>query len=131
MDQASKGSDTNRLVRTRGMAAYYSKQRKVIDNLCNQTELSAAEVIDLSDTEDHEMSNAALLQAPKTTQETPPAVSLSDMELLKSDTGWLNDKLINHGQLLLKSKFADVEGLNDVRCSDTLTYPQIKSQRFV
>ena len=32
------------------------------------TELSAAEVIDLSDTEDEEMTNAAPLQAPKTTQ---------------------------------------------------------------
>ena len=45
--------------------------------MCNQTELSAAEVIDLWDTEDDEMSNAAPLQVPKTTQETPAATYLT------------------------------------------------------
>ena len=55
----------------------------------------------------------------------------SDIQLLESDQGWLNEKLINVGQKLLHEKFPDIEGFNDVGCSDTLTYPEKKTTNFV
>ncbi len=46
----------------------------------------------------------------------------SDIEILESSDKWLNDKLINAGQVLMKEKFGHVAGLQDVGRSNTLTF---------
>ena len=46
----------------------------------------------------------------------------SDIALLESQHGWLNQKIINVGQKMLQVKFPETEGLADVGCADTLTY---------
>ena len=55
----------------------------------------------------------------------------SDIALLESQHGWLNQKLINVGQKMLQAKFPDTEGLNDVGCSDTPTNSGKATTNFV
>jgi len=55
----------------------------------------------------------------------------SDVALLESQHGWLNQKLINMGQNMLQTKFPETEGLNNVGCSDTLTYSGNATTNFV
>ena len=41
-------------------------------------------------------------------------VFFSDFDILKRSSGWLNSRMINAGQSLLKGKFPDTLGLQDV-----------------
>ena len=47
-----------------------------------------------------------------------------DLDRLKQKRGWLNDRLINTGQVLLKEKFPDVGGLQNVDLARTLCFAQ-------
>ena len=54
----------------------------------------------------------------------------SDLDILKSSSGWLNERLINAGQTLIKEKFPNESGLQDVGRSDTCTF-QVHDGEFV
>ena len=47
----------------------------------------------------------------------------SDLQLLKSDHEWLNERLINAGQRMLLENFPNTAGLHDIYFSDTLAFP--------
>ena len=47
----------------------------------------------------------------------------SDLDILEDRTKWLNCKLINAGQLLMKKRFPAIQGLHDVTLSRTLSFP--------
>lgn len=47
----------------------------------------------------------------------------SDLDILEDRTKWLNCKLINAGQFLMKKRFPAVQGLHDVTLSRTLSFP--------
>ena len=47
----------------------------------------------------------------------------SDLQLLKSDHEWLNERLINAGQRMLLENFPNTAGLHDICFSDTLAFP--------
>ena len=53
-----------------------------------------------------------------------------DLNILESRSKWLNCKLINAGQFLLKKRFPTVQGLYDVILSRTLSFPS-QDQPFV
>ena len=46
----------------------------------------------------------------------------NDLQLLKSDHEWLNERLINAGQRMLREKFPNTTGLHDVCFCDTLSF---------
>ena len=48
----------------------------------------------------------------------------SDLNILKTLLGWLNARLINAGQALLRRKFPSLGGLQDVGESDTCTFDE-------
>ena len=48
----------------------------------------------------------------------------SDLNILKTPLGWLNARLINAGQALLRRKFPNLGGLQDVGKSDTCTFDE-------
>ena len=48
----------------------------------------------------------------------------SDLNILKNPLGWLNARLINAGQALLRTKFPNLGGLQDVGKSDTCTFDE-------
>ena len=45
----------------------------------------------------------------------------SDIGILQSSRKWLNERLINAGQAMIKAKFPRISGLQDVGRSDTCT----------
>lgn len=101
--------------RTQGTPAYLAKRRK---------EITASKTISL-------MSNVINIEdiTVETIDDVTPVVALhginlltSDIALLESQHGWLNQKVINVGQKMLQARFPETEGLTDVGCSDTLTY---------
>ena len=47
----------------------------------------------------------------------------SDLDILEDRSKWLNCKLINAGQFLMKKRFPAVQGLHDVTLSSTLSFP--------
>ena len=47
----------------------------------------------------------------------------SDLQLLKSKPEWLNERLIDAGQRMLREKFPNTTGLHDVCFCDTLSFP--------
>ena len=49
---------------------------------------------------------------------------MSDLEWLKSSTDWLNDSLINTGQILLQKQFPNVDGFQNVCFARTLSFVQ-------
>ena len=51
-------------------------------------------------------------------------LTMSDLERLKSSTGWLNGSLINAGQILLQKKFPNVHGFQNVCLARTLSFVQ-------
>ena len=51
-------------------------------------------------------------------------LTMSDLGFLKSSTGWLNDRLINAGQILLQKKFPNIDGLQNVSLARTLSFVQ-------
>ena len=114
---------------SRGTAAYYAKTRKEIST--NQYLKSEKDTINLDDYEETNMTNYSITACTIAVQLHGINLVRSDIELLESEQGWLNEKLINVGQKLLHEKFPDIEGLNDVGCSDTLTYPEKKTTNFV
>ena len=113
---------------TRGTAAYYATTRKKIAT--NQYLKSEKDIINL---DDYEETNTTNYTTACTIEVQLHGINLvrSDIELLESKEGWLNENLINVGQKLLHEKFPDIEGLNDVGCSNTLTYPEKKTTNFV
>ena len=48
----------------------------------------------------------------------------SDVDILESPRAWLNERLINVGQALMKEKFPHVSGLQDVGRNDTCTFEE-------
>ena len=46
-----------------------------------------------------------------------------DIQILKTDHEWLNERLINAGQRMLLKKFPSTAGLNDICFCDTLAFP--------
>ena len=48
----------------------------------------------------------------------------SDVDILESPRAWLNERLINVGQALMKEKFPHVSGLQDVGRNDTSTFEE-------
>ena len=48
----------------------------------------------------------------------------ADMDRLHQKRGWLNDRLINAGQILLKERFPDIGGLQNVDLARTLCFTQ-------
>ena len=46
-----------------------------------------------------------------------------DLQILKDDHKWLNERLINAGQQMLLEKFPHTAGLHDICFSDTLAFP--------
>ena len=113
---------------SRGTAAYYAKTRKEIST--NQYLKSEKDTINLDDYEETNMTNYSITACTIAVQLHGINLVRSDIELLESEQGWLNEKLINVGQKLLHEKFPDIEGLNDVGCSDTLTYPEKKNYKL-
>lgn len=50
-----------------------------------------------------------------------------DLDLLRSSRQWLNDTIVNAGQVLIKEMSPSTYGLQDVICSRTLTFqPEVK-----
>ena len=49
-------------------------------------------------------------------------LTMSDLGYLTSLTGWLNDKLINAGQIMLQEKFSSMHGLQNVFLVRTLSF---------
>ena len=54
----------------------------------------------------------------------------SDIGILQSSRKWLNERLINAGQAMIKAKFPRISGLQDVGRSDTCTFEE-KDGNFV
>ena len=109
---------------TQGTPAYLAKKRKEITTSKKIPLIST--VINIDDI------------AVETIDDVTPVVALhginlltSDIILLESQHGWLNQKLINVGQKMLQAKFPETEGLTDVGCSDTLTYSAKATTNFV
>ena len=48
----------------------------------------------------------------------------SDIGILQSSRKWLNERLINAGQAMIKAKFPRISGLQDVGRSDTCTFEE-------
>ena len=48
----------------------------------------------------------------------------SDIGILQRSRKWLNGRLINAGQAMIKEKFPQISGLQDVGRSDTCTYEE-------
>ena len=48
----------------------------------------------------------------------------ADLDRLHQKGGWLNDRLINAGQILLKRRFPDTSGLQNVDLAKTLCFTQ-------
>ena len=55
----------------------------------------------------------------------------ADFDILKHSSGWLNDCLINAGQSLLKAKFPDTLGLQDVGRALTCNFAEEEEGEFV
>ena len=55
---------------------------------------------------------------------TGSALYPSDIGILESSRKWLNERLINAGQAMIKKKFPQVSGLQDVGRSDTCTFEE-------
>lgn len=55
----------------------------------------------------------------------------ADFDILKHSSGWLNDRLINAGQSLLKAKFPDTLGLQDVGRAQTCSFAEEEEGEFV
>ena len=55
----------------------------------------------------------------------------ADFDILKHSSGWLNDHLINAGQSLLKAKFPDTLGLQDVGRAQTCSFAEEEEGEFV
>lgn len=109
--------------KTQGTPAYLAKKRKEV---ITSKKISLTSTVIIDD------------NAVETIDNVTPVVALhginlltSDIALLESQHGWLNQKLINVGQKMLQAKFPETEGLNDVGCSDTLTYSGKATTNFV
>ena len=50
----------------------------------------------------------------------------SDLEILRSKSLWLNDKIIDAGMEMLKSTYPQVKGIQDCIMSDTLNFQSVK-----
>ena len=48
----------------------------------------------------------------------------SDFEIIESSSMWLNERLTNAGQTMIKEKFPHLSGLQDVVRSDTCTFEE-------
>ena len=48
----------------------------------------------------------------------------ADLDRLQQERGWLNDWLINAGQILLKKQFPNAAGLQNVDLARTLCFAQ-------
>ena len=55
----------------------------------------------------------------------------SDFDILKRSSGWLNGRLINAGQSLLKAKFPGTLGLQDVGRAQTCSFAEEEEGEFV
>ena len=55
----------------------------------------------------------------------------ADIEILESQSGWLNDSLINAGLNMLRSQFPGSSGLYDVSLANTLCYPDETHEDFI
>ena len=50
----------------------------------------------------------------------------SDLEIVRSKSLWLNDKLVDAGMGLLKSAYAQLQEMQDCIMSDTLYFQSVK-----
>lgn len=48
----------------------------------------------------------------------------TDLQILRDESKWLNERLINAGQRMLHESFPETAGLHDMCYSDTLNYPR-------
>ena len=100
-----------------GNPAYLIKMRRkhVTDSKSKKYEME----IDLSKCE----SSGDEMESPEFTI-NGQNVYKDDLQLLKSDYGWLNERLINAGQRMLLEKFPSTSGLHDICFCDTLAFPR-------
>jgi len=99
---------------TVGTPAYSAKlkhqQKKcTIVDLCDLTELEVEEPTSYS-------SAVVIIGYKKPT--------ISDFGCFKSSISWLNDRLVNAGQVLLQKKLPNVHGLQNVSLARTLSFVQ-------
>ena len=96
---------------TVGTPAYRAKLKRI------QKKCTAVDSFDLTglDTKETVINSSAVVIGYE-------KLSTSDLGFLKSSTGWLNDRLINAGQILLQQKFPKINGFQNVVLGKTLSF---------
>ena len=106
-------------IQNAGTPAYQSsKRRQYRREASAKAEATSTDVIDEESIDISKPCEEPVLVTVETEQLTK-----SDLNILEDRTKWLNCKLINAGQFLLKKKFPATLGLHDVTLSRTLSFP--------